>query len=116
MGMHPVPAAAMRVMNSAVVALLRSPRWGAPLARSLTLVTYTGRRSGRVVRTPVGYRRTATGLTVVVGMPGAKTWWRNFTGEGAPLTVHLEGVARPGHGVVRHQPDGGVHVEVTLDT
>jgi hypothetical protein len=31
--------------------------------------------------------------------PVAKTWWRNFLGDGAPLTITLDGRDRTGHGL-----------------
>jgi hypothetical protein len=103
------------VVNPRLVALLRSPRGGRLLGGHLTVVSYTGRRSGRRISTPVGYRRSADGVTIPVGMAQSKRWWRNFTGEGAPLSLHLDGVERPGHGVARRDERGRVSVSVRLD-
>jgi hypothetical protein len=48
-------------------------------------------------------------------MPDAKTWWRNFLGAGAPLSMQLKGVDRAGHAVARRDPKGQVTVSVRLD-
>ena len=80
----------------------------------MTVVSYTGRRSGRRFSIPVGYRRTGDEVTIDVGLPDRKTWWRNFTGDGSPLAVRLDGVDRPGHGVARRDDQGRVTVAVRL--
>ena len=48
-------------------------------------------------------------------MPDAKTWWRNFLGDGAPMTVRLDGAERTGHAVAHRDADGKVTVNVRLD-
>jgi hypothetical protein len=92
-----------------------SPRWGRFVSKYFTDVTYTGRRSGRTFTTPVGYRR--TGDTVVIGVqfPDAKTWWRNFTDAGGPISVELGGTDRTGHAIARRDGKGRVTVTVQLD-
>jgi hypothetical protein len=77
-------------------------RWQAlspVVRRRLTVVTYVGRRSGRTFSTPVGYQRVEGGVVIEVSIPDRKEWWRNFTGEGGPITVRLDEVERPGHAV-----------------
>ena len=92
---------------------LRSSRILGPLvSRYLTVVTYTGRRSGRTFSTPVGYRLSGDVATIMVMLPDAKKWWRNFTGEGGPLTLDLPGGARTGHAVA--QRSGKNRVQVTV--
>lgn len=54
--------------NAGVLAWRSSPRWGGPLRRALTIVRYTGRRSGREFAIPVGFRR--RGDEVVIGVGG----------------------------------------------
>ncbi|MEU4216563.1 hypothetical protein [Actinoplanes sp. NPDC026623] len=100
--------------NACVLALRSSPRLGKVVSRSLTVVTYTGRRSGTTFSIPVGYRRTGDVVTIGVAFPDAKSWWRNFTGDGAPLTVHLDGADRPGHGLAHRDAKGRVTVTVRL--
>lgn len=103
-------------VNACVLTLRSSPRWGRLLQRHLTVVTYTGRRSGRTFSTPVGYRRADDIVTIPVKLPDAKNWWRNFLGDGGPISLHLDGVDRPGHAVARRDDRGRVTVTVTLDS
>jgi hypothetical protein len=92
-----------------------SPRWGPLVSRQLTVITYTGRRSGRTFSTPVGYRRAAGVVTIGVRLPDAKKWWHNFTGEGGPIFLHLDGTDQAGHAVARRDEKGRVTVTVRLD-
>jgi hypothetical protein len=47
---------------------------------------------------------------------GSKNWWRNFLGEGAPITlVNLRGQDRTGHAVANRDAKGRVSVTVRLD-
>ena len=101
--------------NARMLALRSSPRWGAAVRRRLTIVTYTGRRSGRTFSIPVGYRRTGDTVVIGVRMPSKKNWWRNFTGDGGPLSVELDGADRAGHAIARQGPMTGVKVSVRLD-
>lgn len=101
--------------NRRVVALRSSRRWGAAARRHLTIVTYTGRRSGRTFSIPVGYRRTGDTVVIGVRMPGKKNWWRNFTGEGGPISVELDGTGRAGHAIAHQDPKNGVTVTVRLE-
>jgi hypothetical protein len=90
--------------------------WGRRLVgSSLTLVTYRGRRSGRVVTIPVSYVHDGDEVHIGVAYPDEKSWWRNFTGEGHPISIRLDGVDRTGHAVARRGDDGLVHITVRLD-
>ncbi|MEQ3551670.1 hypothetical protein WIS52_14445 [Pseudonocardia nematodicida] len=111
----PVLQTFANAVNTVVRPLVLSPRWNRLVGKRMTVLTYTGRRSGRPITLPVGYRMTGHDrLLIDIAMPGRKTWWRNFTGEGGPLALHLDGRDRAGHGVVVR--DGGtVSVDVTLD-
>jgi hypothetical protein len=102
------------IFNAPVVALAKLPWLGRYLGRTLAVVTYTGRRSGREVSLPVAYRRRGGDIVIGVSMPDAKTWWKNFTGDGAPLTITLDGIDRAGHGLARRDEKGGVAVDVQL--
>jgi hypothetical protein len=105
---------AVNRFNACVLGLRSSPRFGKAVRRSLTVVTYTGRRSGTTFSIPVGYRRVDDVVTIGVRFPDAKGWWRNFTGDGAPLSVQLDGVDRPGHGLAHRDAKGRVTVTVRL--
>jgi hypothetical protein len=89
------------IVNGVVRPLVTSPRWGRFVQRSMTVITYTGRRSGRTFSIPVGYKQKGDDLTIAVEFADHKSWWRNFTGEGAPILVRLHGIDRTGHGVAR---------------
>jgi hypothetical protein len=102
-------------LNAPVAAIAASPRFGAVLRRNIALVTYTGRRSGRTFSIPVAYRRRDDeNIDIGANLPDAKTWWRNFLGDGAPLSVTLDGAERAGHGVAHRDDKGRVTVQVHL--
>ena len=56
------------------------------------LITFTGRKSGRIYTTPVRYIR--IGTTVRCFTSAENQWWRNLRG-GADVVLRLEGVDRP---------------------
>lgn len=78
-----------RFGNIFVIGLLRSPlhRLG---SGSLLLITYRGRRSGRRFTIPVMYAEREGTLTIFVGHPERKRWWRNLR-VGAEVEVRLRG-------------------------
>lgn len=76
----------MPIGNALVGGVLRSPLHRT-MSRSLLLLTYQGRRTGKEYTIPVGYARYRQDeLVVVAGRPGGKTWWTNMRG---PLAVRL---------------------------
>jgi hypothetical protein len=104
------------LFNAPVAALARSKRFGHLVNRNIAMLTYSGRRSGRQFTIPVSYRRTGTHVAISVNMPDAKTWWRNFLGEGGPLTLQLNGSEHAGHAVAKRDEKGRVTVTVQLDS
>jgi len=102
------------VFNAPVAAIAKSPRFGALLRRNVTLITYTGRRSGRTFSLPVSYRRRGDEIDITPNMPDAKTWWRNFVGDGSPISLTLDGAERAGHAVAHRDDKGRVTVHVRL--
>jgi F420H(2)-dependent quinone reductase len=102
------------LINVPVAAIAASPVLGARLRRSVTMITYTGRRSGRTFSIPVAYRRRGDEIDIVPNMPDAKTWWRNFLGDGAPMSLTLDGTERTGHAVAQRDDNGRVTVRVRL--
>jgi len=111
----PLPRWLTSSANTLVTGLRSAPLWGSRVSQKLTVVTYTGRRSGRTVSTPVGYRRVGSTVTIPVSLPERKTWWRNFTGDGGPLSLHLDGADRTGHAVAEVTDKSHVVVTVRLD-
>jgi deazaflavin-dependent oxidoreductase (nitroreductase family) len=78
-----------RFGNLFVIGLLRSPLHRLA-SGSLLLITYRGRRSGRRFTIPVMYAEREGTLTIFVGQPEQKRWWRNLRG-GAEVEVRLRG-------------------------
>ncbi|MCT7660030.1 hypothetical protein [Mycobacterium deserti] len=105
----------VRTVNAVAVALLDAPVVGRVLGRGLVKIRYVGRRSGQTFELPVGYRRCADGIVIGVAAPDAKTWWRNFLGDGGPITVlGLDRRDRIAHAVADRDPQGRVSVRVSL--
>jgi hypothetical protein len=101
--------------NTLVQPLVASS-WGRRLVGgTLTVVTYRGRRSGTVVSLPVGYVHDGDEVSIGVAQPDQKSWWRNFTGDGHPISIRLDDADRTGHGVARRGDDGQVSIRVRLD-
>jgi deazaflavin-dependent oxidoreductase (nitroreductase family) len=80
-----------------VIGLLRSPLHRL-VSGSLLLITYRGRRTGRHFTIPAAYAARAGTLTIFVGHPERKGWWRNLR-DGAAVEVQLRG--RRLHGQAR---------------
>jgi hypothetical protein len=102
------------VFNAPFVALTKAPVLGKYFGGTFANITYTGRRSGRTVSLPVAYTRRGDEIVIGVSMPDAKTWWKNFTGDGAPITMTIDGTDQTGHAVTRRDDKGGVAVVVRL--
>lgn len=102
------------IINAPVAALANSARFGGLVNRNIAMLTYTGRRSGRTFSIPVAYHRSGDDVIVGVGMSEAKTWWRNFLGDGAMLTLRLDGEDHAGHAVATRDENGGATVTVKL--
>jgi deazaflavin-dependent oxidoreductase (nitroreductase family) len=58
------------------------------LSGNMLVITYTGRKSGQVYRTPVNYVR--DGQRLLTSSYRSRTWWRNLRG-GAPVALHVQG-------------------------
>ena len=90
--------------------------WDGVVGRGLVVIRYVGRRSGKTFEIPVGYRRSGDDLIIGVASPDAKNWWRNFLGDGCPITLlNLDGRDRNGHAVSIRDARGRVSVKVRLD-
>lgn len=85
----------MPVGNFLVGGVLRSPLHRV-MSRSLMLLTFQGRRTGKEYTIPVTYARYGPDeLIVLAGRPEGKTWWTNIRG-GLPVQVRLAGRALEG--------------------
>ncbi|MET0510812.1 MAG: hypothetical protein ABW135_03910 [Thermoleophilaceae bacterium] len=83
-------------------------------SRRLALITYTGRRSGRRYSIPVGYRMAGLEVTIRVGAPQRKVWWRSLTGTWTPVELIIRGRRRSGHAVAT-RAGGQAFVRVALE-
>jgi hypothetical protein len=106
----------VRGVNWVVTALINAPLFGRVVRRGLVTIRYVGRRSGKTVELPVGYRRSGDSIIIGVAMSDGKAWWRNFLGDGGPITLlQLDGRDRSGHAVATRDDRGRVSVTVRLD-
>lgn len=101
------------LFNAPVAAIARSRRFGGLVNRNITMLSYTGRSSGRTFSIPVAYRRSGDAITINANLPETKTWWRNFVG-GGPLTLQLDGTERAGQAVAERDEKGRVTITVQL--
>jgi hypothetical protein len=103
--------AVVRWVNALFSRLAEAPLF----RRKFIVIRYTGRRSGKTFETPVAYSRRGDVVTIGVAFPDQKSWWRNFLGDGGPLTlVGLDGADREGHAVATRNDAGGVAVRVRV--
>lgn len=86
-----------RLINPVVRPVLRSSLHGL-LSRTLMLLTFRGRRSGRSYTVPVQYAREGSTVIVYAGSSAGKTWWRNLA-AGAEVTLRIKGRDLEGHAV-----------------
>lgn len=63
--------------NRMAIVVLRSPLHRM-MSKSLLVLTYTGRRSGKRYEIPLQYVEEGGTLYVWAGNAATKTWWRNF--------------------------------------
>ncbi|MUL79462.1 hypothetical protein [Mycolicibacterium sp. CBMA 226] len=105
-----------RALNKAAVGLTTVPVVGNIVGRSLVEIRYTGRKSGRSYQTPVNYRLSGDEVVIRVMSPDSKSWWRNFLGDGGPITLlNFRGTDRAGHAISTRDDKGRVTVRVRLD-
>jgi hypothetical protein len=104
-----------RTVNPALRTVLRSPAHRLASSR-FALITYAGRRSGREYTIPVLYRDTRDEVTIDVGWPDRKVWWRNLTGEGGPVRLVVRGQELRGHAVATHEAGRDALVRVRVES
>lgn len=112
--------------NPFVIWLLRSPLHGL-LSAHFMVITYTGRKSGKIFRVPVNYVQ--DDHTLYVSSDPKRTWWRNFR-HPAQVTLRLRGKDVPAQAealeqsaavaegleqIVRHMPASGRDLGISLD-
>jgi hypothetical protein len=104
-----------RTVNPALGAILHSPLHALASGR-LALITYTGRRSGQQHTIPVLYRDQGAEVTIPVGWPERKVWWRNLTGEGGAVRLIVRGRELRGHAVATRDPGRDALVRVRIES
>ena len=78
-----------KIANPFVHLILSSPLNGW-MSNSLLLITYQGRKSGKMFTIPVQYVQSDDYLYIIPGTADQKIWWRNLRG-GVPVEVTLRG-------------------------
>ncbi len=63
-------------LNTQMRRMLETPGLQRVVGRSTALITFTGRKSGRTIKTPVTYVRDAN--RVVISAHRSRQWWRNL--------------------------------------
>ena len=81
-------------VTSTMKFILRSPMHGM-VSKSMLLITFTGRKSGKTYTTPVDYSQDGDQVTIFTHA----NWWKNLNG-GSPVTLRmrgrdLQGIAEP---------------------
>lgn len=77
----------LAIANPINKAILRSPLHKV-ISRSIMLITFQGRKSGKSYTIPVEYHRAGQSITVYSWKK--RSWWKNLQG-GAPVTVRVRG-------------------------
>ena len=72
-------------INSAMKLMLRSPVHGI-VGKTVLLITFTGRKSGKTYTTPVSYSQDGDQVTIFTHAD----WWKNLR-NGAPITLRIQG-------------------------
>lgn len=62
----------------------------------------------------MSYRRRGDEIEVAANLPDAKTWWRNFVGEGGPVSPTLDGAERTGHALAHRDADWRVAIQIQV--
>lgn len=73
------------LLNKTMKFILRSPLHGM-VSKYLALITFTGRKSGKVYTTPVSYSQQEDQVTIFTHA----NWWKNL-GSGAQISLRLRG-------------------------
>ena len=78
-------SAMMKVLNGAMRGILSSPLHGL-VAKSGLLSSFKGRKSGKLIITPVSYSRDGNEVVIFTHGP----WWKNFAGGGL-VSLRIQG-------------------------
>ena len=73
------------IVNSTMKFVLRSPVHSM-VSKTILLISFTGRKSGKTYSTPVSYSQTGDQVSIFTHA----NWWKNLRG-GAPVTLRIQG-------------------------
>lgn len=73
------------IVNRGMKFILRSPLHGM-VSKTILLITFTGRKSGKTYTTPVSYSQFDDEVYIFTHA----NWWKNLYG-GAPVSLHIRG-------------------------
>ncbi len=73
------------IVNRAMKLVLRSPVHGM-VSNNILLITFTGRKSGKIYTTPVSYSQQGDQVIIFTHAD----WWKNLRGS-APVTLRIRG-------------------------
>jgi hypothetical protein len=74
------------IVNKTMKLILRSPAHGM-VSKSILLISFTGRKSGKTYTTPVSYSQHGDQLRIFTHA----SWWKNLAPTGSPVTLRLRG-------------------------
>ncbi len=80
-------------LNACMVGFLKTPGLQRVIGKSVALLGFDGRKTGRRYVIPVSYAREGDRVTVLT--KSSRAWWRNLTG-GVPVEVRLAGETHSG--------------------
>ncbi len=92
-----------RLVNPLVRLLLRSPLHPL-LSRSLVILSYQGRKSGRWRSLPCMYARDGQDLYIIPAQPDRKVWWRNLR-QPTPVRLRRQGRELNGTATASSDPE-----------
>ena len=95
------------ILNKTMKFVLRSPLHGM-VSGYLTLITFTGRKSGKTYTTPVSYCRKGDQVLIFTHA----NWWKNLRG-GAPVQLRLKGKDHRGTAVPVAEDKASIATELT---
>lgn len=97
-------------LNRMMTVMLKTPGLQRLAGRSTALLTFTGRKSGRQITTPVSYLR--MGDRVLTTAHRTRQWWRNLL-PNPSVTIRLAGKDHAGFASVMDDPDNAIEDFVT---
>lgn len=97
-GRPPLPRRAFKIVNPLIKLVLRSP-FHRLLSDNFIVLTFQGRKSGRMFSTPVGYTLHGDVLLVFT----FSNWWKNLQAN-PDVAVRLQGQERTGRATLSTDP------------